>query len=210
MGRVEERQAAAALRRVYFPTRAPVPVSGHFLAAAQALAAHRVKPLGGCREAVFSARDTRLDEARPDDASLNDATWPAPVGNPRGLPDRTDEFSFLLRPCAHGIGVFAAHDIRAGTYLRLDKDPDAEISRKVRRDEVPGEFIKYCIELDAEWVIRPNDFGHLEVVWFLNHCASPNAGHRDFRYHALRDIRAGEEITIDYRSLEPDRDFGPD
>ena len=136
-----------------------------------------------------------------------EAPWPAPVGNPGGSPDRTDEFSFLLRPCEHGIGVFAAHDIRAGTYLRLDKDPEAEISRVVRRAEVPGEFIKYCIEVDEEHVIRPNDFGHLEVVWFLNHAPEPNAAHRDYRYYALRDIHAGEEITIDYGSLEPMNDF---
>ena len=142
-----------------------------------------------------------------EDEPLGDAAWPAVVGNPQGSPDRTDEFSFLLRPSPHGIGVFAAHDIRAGTYLRLDKDPDAEISRKVRRDEVPGEFIKYCIELDAEHVLRPDDFGHLEVVWFLNHSAEPNAAHRDYRYYALHDIRAGEEITIDYGSLEPMHDF---
>jgi SET domain-containing protein len=128
--------------------------------------------------------------------------WPAPIGNPGGLPDRTDEASFLLRPSAHGIGVFAAHAIRAGTYLRLYADPDAEISFKVRRGDVPGEFIKYCLDVDAEHVIRPNDFGHMEVVWYLNHSGTPNAGHRDYRYYALRDIAAGEEVTIDYASVD--------
>ena len=137
---------------------------------------------------------------------MKENPWPAPVGNPRGSRAHTDEFSFLLRPCPHGIGVFAAHDIAAGVYLRLDKD--AEVARTVRRDEVPGEFLKYCIEVDDDHVIRPSDFGHLEVVWFLNHSATPNAAHRDYRYHALRDICAGEEITIDYRTIEPAGDFG--
>lgn len=128
--------------------------------------------------------------------------WPAPIGNPSGLPDRTDEASFLLRPSRHGVGVFAAHAIRAGTYLRLYADPEAEISRRVRRCEVPGEFIKYCLEVDDEHVIRPNDFGHMELVWYLNHSPTPNAGHCDYRYHALRDIEAGEEITIDYATVD--------
>jgi SET domain-containing protein len=39
----------------------------------------------------------------------------------------------------------------------------------------------------------------------LNHSETPNAVHRDYEYYALVNIRAGEEITIDYNSLgEPE------
>jgi len=42
----------------------------------------------------------------------------------------------------------------------------------------------------------------MEIGWHMNHSATPNA-HRNTEYDffALRDIRGGEEITIDYRAL---------
>jgi SET domain-containing protein len=131
-------------------------------------------------------------------------SWPEECGNPEGRADRTDDCSFVLRPDSHGgVGVFAAHAIRAGTLLRLyDEPPGTSITRKVRREAVPGEFVKYCLDAEPGWLIRPVDFGRMDVVWFLNHASVPNAGHRgDHVYFALRDIAAGEEILIDYETL---------
>lgn len=130
--------------------------------------------------------------------------WPEENGNPKGIRNRTDEFSFLLRPSPHGVGVFAAHGIRAGTPLRLyDETSGTEMSRRVRTDSVQGEFIKYCIPCEEDgWVTRPADFGKMDLVWFLNHGDTPNAGHNgDYAYRAIRDIAAGEEILIDYYAL---------
>lgn len=132
---------------------------------------------------------------------MPEESWPASVGHPRGQRDCTDEFSFLLRGCAYGVGVFAAHAIQHGAHLRLHRGLEFDPPRKVRRDEVPGEFIKYCLDLDDDFVLRPNDFGHMEVVWFLNHSSTPNAAHDAFRFYAVRDIAAGEEVTIDYGTL---------
>jgi len=120
-------------------------------------------------------------------------------------PGQTDEFSFALRPCAYGIGVFATHDIRKGTHLRLCGDDREEISHAVPREQVPEYFRKYCLEREDGLLIRPSDFGRLHTVWFLNHADEPNAGHRNYVYYALRNIAEGEEILIDYNSLgEPD------
>ena len=130
--------------------------------------------------------------------------WPEENGNPKGIRNRTDEFSFLLRASTHGVGVFAAHAIRVGTKLRLYDEPEGtEISRKVRADTIQGEFIKYCIPCEEEgWVYRPADFGKMDMVWFLNHGDMPNAGHSgDYIYRAVRDIAAGDEILIDYNAL---------
>jgi len=30
--------------------------------------------------------------------------------------DKTDEFSFVLKPAQYGVGVFATHDIKAGIF----------------------------------------------------------------------------------------------
>jgi hypothetical protein len=50
------------------------------------------------------------------------------------------------------------------------------------------------------WV--PPDFGCMEIGWYLNHSDTPNAYHDgSYEYFAGRNIAAGEEITIDYRTL---------
>lgn len=115
----------------------------------------------------------------------------------------TGETSFMLRPCAYGVGVFAVHAIAKGAHLRLCSDDREEISRKVPRDSVAEPFLKYCLDQGDGTVIRPDDFGRMHLVWFLNHAETPNAAHRNYVYYALRDIEAGEEILIDYATVEP-------
>jgi hypothetical protein len=127
---------------------------------------------------------------------LRESPMPAPPPS-----DRTDEFSFVLQPSAFGIGVFAVHAIARGTPLRLCGDDAEAISREASWEEVPERLLDYCIPIDGERLIRPLDFGRMHLIWYVNHHAEPNAGHRDFNYFALRDISAGEEITIDYNSL---------
>jgi len=119
--------------------------------------------------------------------------------------DSTNEFSFTLKPSEHGIGVFAVHDIEANTYLRLFGDQTEELEHRTRslnKKDVPEILRQYCIDR-GETLICPDDFGHMPVGWFLNHSKNPNAFHRgDYCWYALRDIAAGEEILIDYNSLE--------
>lgn len=53
------------------------------------------------------------------------------------MENKTTEFSFILKPTKHGIGVFATHDIKAETYLRLfgseDATTDVSVVRKKER-----------------------------------------------------------------------------
>lgn len=115
----------------------------------------------------------------------------------------TTEFSFVLQPSAYGVGVFAAHDIAGGTSLRLFAgNKGDETGYSVRnKDEIPKIFRKYCIDR-GNMMSGPSDFGRMEIGWHLNHSDNPNAGHHGYDYFALRNIRAGEEITIDYNSLD--------
>jgi SET domain-containing protein len=120
------------------------------------------------------------------------------------MQDKTTEFSFILKPTEHGVGVFAAHDIKAGTYLRLfgneaDEGVDVSIIRK--KEDVPEIFRQYCVDR-GDLMRCPSDFGCMEMGWHLNHSKNPNAYHKDYQYFASRDILAGEEIAIDYNSLE--------
>jgi hypothetical protein len=114
---------------------------------------------------------------------------------------KTTEFSFILKPSPHGIGVFAVHDIARGTPLRLFPGRKGGGYKVRTKKEVPETFRKYFIDR-GETLSGPNDLGCMEIGWHLNHSADPNARHRDYEYYALRDINAGEEITIHYNSLE--------
>lgn len=121
--------------------------------------------------------------------------------------DSTNEFSFVLKPSEHGIGVFAAHDIKEGTYLRLfgDEPELTDRSRTLKASEVPDTFKEYCINKGDE-LIGPQDFGAMPVGWYLNHSVNSNATHRNLHWYASRDIVAGEEILVDYNSLgEPEK-----
>lgn len=121
--------------------------------------------------------------------------------------NETDEFSFKLQPSGHGVGVFAVESIKKGTYLRLFGDRNKEgvletRTRPLTPESVPTEFRDHCIFREGK-LICPLDFGEMAVGWYLNHSGTPNARRDEsYRWYALADINAGDEITIDYNSLE--------
>lgn len=124
--------------------------------------------------------------------------------------DTTSEFSFVLKPSTHGIGVFAAHRIMAGAHLRLFGDEDNQLvqfSDRLRpKREIPELFQQYPIDR-GEFVKGPQDFGCMPIGWYLNHSNDSNAKrgksvNDHWEFYAARDIAAGEEILIDYNSLE--------
>lgn len=119
--------------------------------------------------------------------------------------DKTDEFSFVLKPSSvKGIGVFATHGIKQGTYLLLFP---IDQTRKFTHEQLDADprLKKFCqfygVDTKRGSSVAPN-FGCMSVGWFINHSESPNADHDpDWDYFANRDIEAGEEIVIDYRVL---------
>ena len=124
----------------------------------------------------------------------------------------TNEFSFVLKPAEHGIGVFAVHDIKAGAYLRLFGDETELTDRSVVRSkkDVPKFFHQFCMDREDD-LIAPADFGCMPVGWHLNHSKNPNAQRDDdYDYYSSRDIKTGEEITIDYNFLEEPEDAKED
>ena len=118
--------------------------------------------------------------------------------------DTTSEFSFILKPADHGIGVFAAHDIQKGAHLRLFGDKETIDLRSIARpkNSIPELFQQFCMDR-GDKLICPEDFGHMHLGWYLNHSINPNTFRDDdFKWYASRDIKVGEEITIDYNSLD--------
>jgi len=124
------------------------------------------------------------------------------------------ETSFILRPSSiGGIGVFATHDIPAGTLLCRT----SHNKRTLKIKDVPFEFLKYCVYINDEECICPERFDRMEIGWFINHSATPNIASntsttmtsngpiRAYSFYALTDIKAGNEIVIDYNSFnEPE------
>ena len=112
---------------------------------------------------------------------------------------RTTERSFILSPSTiHGVGVFATHDIEQGTKLRLFARSE-KVKFVGKKPKAP--FGNYYVPCLCGRYGRPVDFGRMSIGWYLNHSDSPNAARSEYKYYALRDIKTGEEITIDYRTL---------
>lgn len=110
------------------------------------------------------------------------------------------ETSFILKPSLiSGIGVFATHDIQAGTRVFADFFP-----RKMNIEDVPREFRDYCVFLDNRECLAPERFDRLETIWFINHSKKPNVTKtpEPHRLVTIRDISAGEEILINYDEFQ--------
>jgi len=116
----------------------------------------------------------------------------------------TNEFSFILKPAQYGVGVFATHKIKKGTYLRLFGDESKLENRSIIRktEDVPEFFQQFCMSR-GKTLICPQDFGHMQIGWYVNHSKkNPNAAHKNYNWYAIKNIEAGEEILVDYNSLE--------
>ncbi|CAN5743322.1 hypothetical protein BH11PAT2_BH11PAT2_00860 [soil metagenome] len=120
--------------------------------------------------------------------------------------NETNEFSFMIKPAEHGVGVFATHAIAAGTRLRVFADTNPV--RWLKKEDVPEIFRDWCAS-KGDKLICPPDFGYMPIGWYLNHSNTPNATHDPKEdagayglWYAACDIQEGEEITIDYNQLE--------
>ena len=97
----------------------------------------------------------------------------------------------------NGVGVFAIRDIKEGQYLYLLGGSGEWL--KTDLDKVVPEVRKLILQRwpivrDGEPFLSPNDDAIL--MSFLNHSDTPNYDKNTDM--ALRDIKAGEEITEDY------------
>ncbi|MDP2676155.1 MAG: SET domain-containing protein [bacterium] len=102
-----------------------------------------------------------------------------------------------------GVGVFAALDIPAGSFLGLFDNEDADFIKfsDIEYEEEKALIEKYGVrDEDGFWV--PHDFHKMCIGWYLNHSDTPNIYHDEqYNYFAQRDINAGEELTVDYKTL---------
>jgi len=103
----------------------------------------------------------------------------------------------------HGMGVFAAEEIPAGTLIWIfDEHVDWKMSaRDLGRFPEPfqSRLREYCYRLPNGDYVYCGDNAK-----YMNHSVSPNCDDTGDRTVTLRRIRAGEELTCDYRAFDLD------
>lgn len=108
----------------------------------------------------------------------------------------------------HGVGVFAIRPIPKGTKIFAGDDSGLIWMKRsaLKLDELPQKvrqlYDQFClIEDKGETYGCPKSFNLMTVAWYLNHSKTPNVGcDKDYVFFALRDIKAGEELTADYNA----------
>lgn len=117
----------------------------------------------------------------------------------------TNEYSFILKPSSiQGVGVYATHFISKNSFL--DLFDDCEGLRFMNEGDLDDkQFIKFGVKQDNESYCLPIDFRRMSIGWYLNHSNQPNVyTNDDNEFYSLEEISPGDELTIDYKSLEPD------
>ncbi|MEN9560942.1 MAG: hypothetical protein RIQ56_215 [Candidatus Parcubacteria bacterium] len=93
-----------------------------------------------------------------------------------------------------GLGLFARSGMEAGEFVI------EYTGKKIPTTVADTLTTKYLFEIDEHWTIDGSD--RTNIARYVNHSCMPNceADVRDGRifFHALRDIEAEEELTLDY------------
>jgi len=114
-----------------------------------------------------------------------------------------------LRPSSvHGIGVFALRDIPKACRDLFSTDPGTwhrlsfmEVNQLP--DHARALIETYCLFDDEQYFVPAQGFMMMDISLYLNHSDTPNIRSVDdgAYFESLREIRAGEELLVDYGTL---------
>jgi SET domain-containing protein len=109
------------------------------------------------------------------------------------------QFKLILgRSKIHRWGVYAGEDIPKGR--KVIEYTGERISRRETRRRSDTAKYNYLFTLDKYWTIDGSVGGR--GAEYINHCCDPNIITRIMKGHILymakRDIKKGEELTVDY------------
>jgi SET domain-containing protein len=117
-------------------------------------------------------------------------------------------FARICKSDIHGVGVFAIVDIPKGSYIfEGDKSEVIWFTEKdIELSSLPQPVQKlykdFCIILpdgNSKKYGCPDSFNNMPISWYLNESKDPNvACDEDYDFYAIRDIKAEEELTVDY------------
>jgi hypothetical protein len=108
----------------------------------------------------------------------------------------------------HGIGVFAIIDIPKGIEIFSEDQSDfiwlkeKELGLDTLPESIRKLYDDFCVikdQGDYKMYGCPNNFSNLTISWYLNHSKTPNVYcDQEYNFSTLRDIKAGEELTVNY------------
>lgn len=96
-----------------------------------------------------------------------------------------------------GYGFFAKEDIQKDEVLAIKHGHIVQTEEALKLDNEVGD---YSLQISDDFYICPKSRDEFEdIVVFNNHSCDPNMGFDgQINYVAMRDIKAGEEICLDY------------
>lgn len=99
-----------------------------------------------------------------------------------------------------GDGVFATRAIEKGEIVCMW---GGTVYSEKQFDEMPEALKHYGLQIDDGLFIGPTNLDSVDDAEYFNHSCEPNCGFRgQIALVAMRDIRAGEELTFDYAMAE--------
>jgi SET domain-containing protein len=112
-------------------------------------------------------------------------------------------YARIQRSRTHGVGLFAVRNIKKGTELFGGDDSGMVWVEKKEIARLPKEVKRLYTHLGVLKDGRygcPLSFNQLTPAWYLNDSkTAPNVRcDANYDFFALRDIKAGEELTLDY------------
>jgi SET domain-containing protein len=108
----------------------------------------------------------------------------------------------------HGIGVFALVDIPKGCKTMFSKGMGEWLKLTyVEVKNLPQQSVdlieNFCLYDEEGYFVPEYGFKLMDLVVYLNHSDAPNIMSIDegAYFETLRDIKAGEELLVDYGTL---------
>ena len=113
----------------------------------------------------------------------------------------------------HGIGIFAVRDIPAEVNPFIGLNPKAESYEiRISVDEIKlnpdiSEEVKKMVDdfyakENGEYIFPPFGLNEMPISFFSNYSSNPNiALQPNDRFLTLHEIKAGEELTSDYKTF---------
>jgi SET domain-containing protein len=104
----------------------------------------------------------------------------------------------ILKPSPiQGIGVFTLAPIKKNQKIPLSAENDARIIPESELARLPKVYHQYHVpDVEQNWW-GPRDYHCMSIGWYLNHSKNPNLDVAT-NFVAVRRIKKGEELTIDY------------
>ena len=102
-----------------------------------------------------------------------------------------------------GRGLFAIKPIKKGEVIAIKGGHIIDWKTFKKHESLIGESY---LQIDDNFILAPLQKNEVEkVMMFLNHSCAPNCGVRgEITFVAMRGVKQGEEITVDYAMIDND------